>query len=782
MCRSNDANGLRLLRLLCCTGLIFGGYARVSFGQTDAAAAAVPAEGDSGQLKEITVTATRRAQSIQDVPSSVSAFDQTAITQLGITDISDIVRLTPGLDVSTGLAVAQPIISIRGIFSLIGTATTGIYIDDTPIQVRFLGQGGGSASAFPSVFDLDRIEVLRGPQGTLFGSGSEGGTVRFITPDPSFEGWSGHARAEYSFLENGQPGTEVGVAGGGPINDQLAFRASAYLENDAGWINLAPYGGQVVADRYSNSTTTQALTVAFTWKASDALSFTPSVFYQQQHQNNLNGYWSNLSDPAAGNFTSGWLQTWPTTDRITLPALKVRADLGGITLYSNTSYLDHARESVEDGSFFLNEILSGNAFTGPVTAAPFYYSNPQKQFTQEIRAQSADPTARIHWVVGGFYQWIHQNSNQEIVSPGLGTVTEGLFRQTVPQYFGTNLLPGGMSEVLYDASRDTQLSAFGQTDIEITKTLTLTAGIRFAHSEFAATNYQNGPLNGGVSGTSIGLSENDNAPKFGLNYKPTDDLLFYTSVAKGFRPGGGNTPLPALCAPYLADLGLTQGPKTYNSDHLWSYEVGSKGDALDRRLQWDTSAFYIKWDGVQSQVLMPCGFSFIGNLGTVVSKGFDAQISAILVRGLVLGATLGYTDARYSDSVGTGGAQPIVSAGERLQTVPWHTSATLDYSFWTMQNGITPYLHLDAQYTSSYHTGNPNDALYDPVQDAYPSTTLASARAGIKLRTWDVALFCKNLFDSNSILWTIHDVPTSELIQHGVFAPRSIGVIATYSF
>jgi iron complex outermembrane receptor protein len=779
MCKSNNANRCTLPRLLRCASLLFLGYARITLGQADASG---PAAGDAGQLQEIIVTATRRPQSLQDVPSSVTAFDQTAITQLGITDIQDIVRLTPGLDITTGLAVAQPIISIRGIFSLVGTATTGIYIDDTPIQVRFLGQGEASASAFPNVFDLDRIEVLRGPQGTLFGSGSEGGTVRFITPEPSFEGWTGHALAQYSFLDNGQPNTEVGVAGGGPINDQLAFRASAYVEDDAGWINLEPYGGQVVADRNSNSASTQALTLAFTYKVNDALSITPSVFYQQQYQNNLNGYWANLSNPSAGTFVSGWMQTWPTTDRITLPALKVKADLGAITLYSNTSYLDHARDSVEDGSYFLNEVLTGNAFTGPVTASPFYFSNPQKQFTQEIRAQSTNPDARIHWVVGGFYQWIHQNSNEEVVTPGLATLTEGLFGKTVPQYFGQNLLPGGISEVLNDASRDTQLSAFGQTDIEITKTLSVTAGIRFAHSQFSATNYQNGPLNGGVSGTSIGLSENDNAPKVGITYKPTDDLMFYTTVAKGFRPGGGNTPLPALCAPYLTELGLTQAPKDFNSDHLWSYEVGSKGDALDRRLQWDASVFYIRWDGVQNQVLLPCGFSFIGNLGAVISKGFDAQMSAILMRGLVLGVTLGYTDARYTDSVGSGGAQPIVSAGEALQTVPWHTSVTLDYSFLTRQGGITPYLHMDAQYTSNYHTGNPNDALYDPVQDAYPSTTLVSARVGMKLRTWDVALFCKNLLDSHSILWTIHDVPTSELVQHGVFAPRSIGITAKYSF
>ena len=155
----------------------------------------------SVELEEVIVTATRHAESIQNVPVSVTAYDQTAITQSAISSIEDITRLTPGLDAQTGNA-GQSIISIRGIYSTVGTATTGIYIDDTPIQVRFLGAGAAAGSAYPALFDLDRIEVLRGPQGTLFGSGSEGGTIRFI-PEPSLTQWSGHARSQFSFGANG---------------------------------------------------------------------------------------------------------------------------------------------------------------------------------------------------------------------------------------------------------------------------------------------------------------------------------------------------------------------------------------------------------------------------------------------------------------------------------------------------------------------------------------------------------------------------------------------------
>jgi outer membrane receptor protein involved in Fe transport len=240
----------------------------------------------AGELEEITVTATRQAVSIQDVPVSVSALDQSAITQFGISNIEDIARLTPGLDSSIG-NTGQSIITIRGIYSIVGTATTGVYIDDTPIQVRFLGAGLAAGSSYPTLFDLDRIEVLRGPQGTLFGSGSEGGTLRFITPDPSLTRWSGHARSEFSFNQNGSPSTQFGVAGGGPIvAEQLGFRVSVYAQSDGGWLDRAPYPSSGISERNTNSDSSLALSAALSWKISSNLTLTPSLFYQRQNVDN----------------------------------------------------------------------------------------------------------------------------------------------------------------------------------------------------------------------------------------------------------------------------------------------------------------------------------------------------------------------------------------------------------------------------------------------------------------------------------------------------------------
>lgn len=739
--------------------------------------------GSSGELEEITVTATRKAESIQNVPVSVSAFDQTAITRAAISSIDDIARLTPGLDSQIG-NTGQSIISIRGIYSGVGTATTGIYIDDTPIQVRNLGAGAAAASAYPTLFDLERIEVLRGPQGTLFGSGSEGGTVRFITPEPSLTEWSGHARSEYSFGDNGVPSSQFGLAGGGPIIDgRLGFRASAYVQNDAGWIDSQPYPGTTIAARNTNSSSIQAFSAALGWAATDKLTLTPALTYQRQQQDNQGTYWTNLSDAGAGRFVTGQLVLQPTSDRFVLPSLKAKWDLGGAILYSNTSYLDHKRDATDDYSLYATELLTGN-YVGTPISAPAYFSNPQRQFTQEIRVQSSDPDARLHWLVGGFYQRVDQKADEAVVAPRLGDLTEALFGATVPEVFGSDVLPGGLVYYGHDTSRDTQLAAFGQVDFKITDALTVTAGLRFAHSKFEYSNFQDGPFNTGPSGSSGGDSENDNTPKVGLDYKPNDNLMFYVSAAKGFRPGGANTPVsPVLCGPDLQQLGLTEAPASYKSDHVWSYEAGSKGNALNHRVEWDASVFYVKWSDIESEVDLPsCGFDYISNLGTAVSKGFDLQFSAILVRGLMIGTAVGYTDAKYSQTIAGAGTSPVVTQGDRLLSAPWHGMVSVDYSFLPFANGANAYVHIDDEYASGYQFGNPADALFDPVTAQVKSTAFATARAGVKFNGWDVSLFAKNLFDSRSVLSTTHSVATSELITQQTFAPRTVGVTATYAF
>src|SRR5271170_636257 len=220
----------------------------------------VPVSGAAGQaqLQEVIVTATRREESLSKVPSSVTAFTQDAMDQKGVKDFQDIVRYTPGVSIDTSETNA---ISIRGISSSAGAGTTGIYIDDTPIQMRSIGYNPDDT--LPKTFDLERVEILRGPQGTLFGSGSEGGTVRYILTQPSLTSSSTYVRSEASYTDYGQPSAELGIAHGEPlIEDTLGWRASVWYRSDGGWINRVDPTTDAVTARNINYTETAVMRLA----------------------------------------------------------------------------------------------------------------------------------------------------------------------------------------------------------------------------------------------------------------------------------------------------------------------------------------------------------------------------------------------------------------------------------------------------------------------------------------------------------------------------------------
>ena len=267
-------------------------------------AAEAPAASAGVGLEEIVVTAQRRTERLQDVPISISAYSSEQMDVQGVRTVDDIARLTPGITFQRTDArnTAMSSISIRGIASAAGAATTGIYIDDTPVQVRALGAGATAFNAFPQVFDLDRIEVLRGPQGTLFGAGSEGGTVRFITPQPSLTHMSGYVRSELGYTQGGDPSFEAGAAFGAPIvEDKLAFRVSAWFRRDGGWVDrtewdhtstqvyppTAPTPASVtnsvgMASNWQNSS---AVKGALLFSPVEGLTITPSIYYQKMQLN-----------------------------------------------------------------------------------------------------------------------------------------------------------------------------------------------------------------------------------------------------------------------------------------------------------------------------------------------------------------------------------------------------------------------------------------------------------------------------------------------------------------
>src|SRR5258708_4350721 len=250
----------------------------------DATAAAEPVA--SGGLEECVWRRARREEGISKVPISMTALSQDALDQRGIRDLTELVRFTPGVSIDT---TGTNQISIRGISSSAGAGTTGIYIDDTPIQMRELGFNPDET--LPKTFDLDRVEVLRGPQGTLFGSGSEGGTIRYIMTQPSVSQESTYVRSEAAYTQHGAPSGEAGIAHGGPIIDGvLGYRASIWYRYDGGWINRVDNANNIT-ERNANHTGTTAARFALLWQPNENVKVTPSVMFQNKQQHDLSTYW-----------------------------------------------------------------------------------------------------------------------------------------------------------------------------------------------------------------------------------------------------------------------------------------------------------------------------------------------------------------------------------------------------------------------------------------------------------------------------------------------------------
>lgn len=740
------------------------------------------ADSNDTELDEITVTATRRSESIESVPISITALNQHELDNRGVTTITDLTRLTPGLSLTQSGNIGTTNISIRGIASSVGAATTGIYIDDTPIQIFPLGAGQVSSNAYPMVFDLDRIEVLRGPQGTLFGAGSEGGTVRFITPMPDLENFSGFAKAGVGYTDGGGPGYEAGAAFGGPIEPgTVAFRVSGYDREDGGWMDRVPFPGTTVQERNSNSSNTAVANIAMTWAPTENLRITPEVYYQREKYNDTPQYWANLSNATAGNYVNGQAFATPYQDEFTLPSLRVSWDFGnGIALNSNTAYFNHELDRTGDYTYTLNELLVGS-IPPPYPLAPVAFENPQKSFTQEIRLQSTDPTALFRWVVGAFYQKNRESAAETVFDPGINERTEAFYGETAQQAFGEGLLPGNIGYVGVDHAADQQKALYGQLDYRLTHTITLTAGDRLSRDTYTDSNFQNGPYNGGFTSASSSASTSASAPKFVISYSPQPGALYYVGAAKGFRPGGGNSPVSATrCAQPLSALGLTGAPASYGADYVWSYEAGTKLTTLNDRLEVNFSVYLINWSGIQSQVdLSGCGFNFITNLGRATSKGSDIDVRVRPANNLTAEITAGFTDAEYAETVLSaplpdGLRAPVITDGDKLPVPPVQASVEADYSlpgFFARQG-----THVTAgyEYNEGYKTRNPQDTLYDPIMNTYYTDRQLFAKVGASVSGWDLSLSGQNLLNTHEPLGVWHETLTSSLIRYVGKRPRTI--------
>lgn len=738
---------------------------------------------------EIIVTATRRSEKLSDVAMSISAYDTEIMDRRSINDIGDIAAVTPGLSYGTGVGGR---VAIRGIASdVVGASPTAIYLDDMPLLARATGLAM-TTSNLPKIFDLDRIEVLKGPQGTLFGAGAMGGAIRFITPQPSVSVYSGYARAEIAQTSGGDLSNEFGVAFGGPIvADKIGFRVSGWQRRDGGYIDHNAFRPGLTQAN-SNYTQSYVGRAALAFTPTENLTITASYFFQDINENDAsvfslqNDVPGQTSDVANNIFIKNDLTLEPSRDKIYVPSLKIEADLGGVSLTSVTTYLKRVGSQLFDYSIIIPVAVGADRYwaqsQNDYEAANFKIE--QRNFAQELRLSSNSPTSKLKWTVGAYYAKLKQSAYQDIVAPTFDKLLLDTFGTNTVGLFGSPLLPGFRSALVTVDSQDEQVAAFANFDFEFLPGLSINAGIRIERQKNAFQTQNNGPLVGGASSSSAVQKETPVTPKIGLDYKLDKDNLFYISASKGYRPGGVNKPVIIIPnSPCATDAGAIGAGTTYKSDTLWSYEVGAKNKFLGNRLRTSASLYYIKWKDIQQRVFVPsCLDGFVANLGRATSKGFDLQVDADVSDNLSVDLSLGYTSAKFSQDSLIGG-QVFRNKGDQVfQMAPWTIVTGLDYRF-NFSGDASGYVRIENRYQSK---NKGRQAFQNPLSQAFDTqfrvndaVNELNIRTGARIAGFDVSAYVNNVLNShalNSVYFKYADAYEGAKVNR----PRTAGLTGVY--
>lgn len=744
-------------------------------------------------LEEIIVTAQKREEKLNRVPISITALSQAHLEQIGAKDLSGFAREVPGLSVQPATNGGAPSIVIRGISSAAGDATVGVYIDDTPVQAP---KSSFSADPNPKLFDIERVEVLRGPQGTLYGASSEGGTVRFITPKPSLTEVSARVRSEFSSTEDGEPSYEVGAAAGGPVvEDKLGLRGSVYYRRDGGYVDQVSRLDGGVLDRDINSADSLALRLAANYAPTDSVEVLPSIFYQRVRSDGLPLTYSTLSPLQVADTVAT-----PGEDWFVLPGVTLNVDFGAARLTSVTSYFERRNEQQFDYSMITMDSLFQTAIlpgfenyhsTGSTTTT-------QENITQEVRLSSAADSGPFGYTVGVFYQHARTGFDQAVAEPDLEVLSQTLFGAPLEAVVGIGLLPGGLS---YQQTSETiveQVAGFGEASYALTEQLKLTAGVRVANIEVRSQFAADGLYNGGPTAPELlGVqrsSETPINPKATLAYQISDDNLVYATASRGFRTGGPNTPVPVgRCAADLAAQGTNAGQlQSFDSDSVWNYELGAKSLLLDNRLSLNGSVFYIDWSDIQQALALPtCGFGYVANLGNATSRGFDLAIQYKVLEELTLGVSVGYTHATLDEDIYAGanpvtGVRPLIAhkGDATLLTPQWNGSVMASYER-QLTDGYRGYVRADFQRSSSFHrTMSAGTVSHDPALYRGPAYSFGTIRLGLLHEGLNLSLFVDNVSNEQPVLFASYaQNPGSRMIaQQATLRPRTFGINAAYDF
>ncbi|BCA63993.1 hypothetical protein HMP09_3227 [Sphingomonas sp. HMP9] len=745
-----------------------------------------PATPESG---DIIVTALKRPQMLQDVPASVTILSADVLRRLDAQDFSRIADSVPGLAFATsGPGNAQYIIRGIGGVGFVQSPTTGVYLDETPLQTRALR---GFSQPDPQLFDVARVEVLRGPQGVLFGSSTMGGVVRIVTNQPNAASVSALGQASVSTITDGGTNWDAKAMLNLPIvADTLALRISGGVVRQGGWIddlrpttgNLTENVGTSAVRKDVNWTRTGTVRAALRWNASPTLTITPSLVWQDAYSNADRPH-SDVTFGKRARLKARYADTF-AKDRFVIGSLLIEnrfAALGGFTVSSNSSWLDRRNRLSFDVTAFDSPIVEAIVGPGPggkLFPTPLIDFGRTRQFTQEVRAVS-DGLGRLQYVLGAFYRDLHQDSGRTI------SVAD-LFGVTAPPPLGASS-PAFIQDTIV-RFRESEIAGFGELTYAIAPKVKVAAGARvFAYRQHEASRRYG---IGGVAGGDLAYDyaernrESGVTPRLTLSYEPSRAATLYASYSQGFRTGGVNAPVTdAICsATERRAAGIPDVPPPYDSDRTDNYEIGAKTSLWGGRLRINGAAYAIDWKDYQQAFQTACGInnattiSFTVNAGRVRSRGGELEVSVSPVQGLDLHAGGSFTDATYRNAV----PNLLLPAGSRVLDVPrwlWNVRGAYEAA---LADGLTGTL-----FAAARRVGASNSGFGEGEVLPRPAYALVDASAGVRMRDGlGIELFVTNLFDAVPVFGqefttSPGNTTATSYFSYLVGPPRTVGIRLT---
>ena len=779
---------------------------------TLAAGAVRAADTASGQLEEVIVTAQKRSASLQDVPFSVAAASQEQIRNSGSNNIVDLARNVAGLAIAD-LGPGQSQMAIRGISS--GQVIrdqpgvkeqVGVYLDESPISIALF-------TPDLELFDLDRFEVLRGPQGTLFGAGSSSGTVRYITAQPRLGAFQATTDAAFEQPQSGTLGGSVRAAVNLPVGDTAAIRFAGYEHHLPGFIDAIQPDGHVI--KGVNDGDRAGFRLAMLWKPTEQLSVTPRIVYQTLDTNgfprvDLYNILANPYTTTQPPVTIGDRQQYTQlregmSDDFLLGDLKLDYDFGAATLTSISSYTHRTLLVTRDASQLTGSVTYQIFGEIPEVRldSPLLDHTHLNVLSEEVRLASNGVHA-VDWLVGGFFQHVDRRYGQNLPTAGYDALigvpgSEVNAPPDTPFY----------SDIVYHGK---QYAAFGELTWHVTDALGLTGGLRYyKFDEDRVLNF------GGVFATvavnvPASVSSSGVSPRAIISYKVSEDAQFYAQAAKGFRLGGINDPINTGIP------GCTSSPygnlTTWDDETTWNYELGSKFRFLDRKVTLNVSAFYADIKNLQATVTVAaCSSRLVVNVPKARSTGLEAELFARPNAAWDFGLSATWIDAKLQSSVTDDAGNPIggLASGNRLPTAPQFQAAGNIAFTHPLEDSRDFFTSLTVQYVGSSYSQFENEApnfglisanpadqangaarlfLYGNVPASttvtfnpqLPAYSLGNIRAGVRTDRWEFAGYVNNIWNESARLALDYERGRSARVGYLTNQPRTIGVALQLKF